>query len=224
MADNTTKYVLVASRLSPSAPTGNSNTEVKSNTDGTTSSREEKMIFAFDVTTRMDTNYSADLSKYPVSSGSEISDHITIRNKKFTVNGVVSNTPFERHPGEVLAEYGTGDDRLSPAFAFLDQCISMRTPMTLYTEFEKVDNVVITGLQFSNESQEAVEFRLDLEQVRFAYARTVQLNVKSGTKKKIDSNKNGGGTTKNQVDTNKYRENRDASINRNNNLNRTSGG
>ncbi|QFG76723.1 hypothetical protein DMB90_11820 [Raoultella planticola] len=67
---------------------------------------------------------------------------------------------------------------------------------TLYSEFQKIDNCIITGIDFDQESQEAINFKISIEQTRLAFAKQVTLNVSKSTKKSVASNTNGGGSTK----------------------------
>ncbi len=209
MEKDSTRYLFLVSRNFPLVKT---DTEYETTADGKEIARRDgQEIVALDVTTSFSHAWEADLSKYPVSSGSEISDHLTVRNNKYTLKGVVSETPFEAHSQEYLGSLGTGYKRVVAAIDVLREIFDKRLPFTLFTEHKKIENVVMTKVNFDQASQFATEFQIEFEQVRFAYARTVALNVKKSAKKSVASNKNGGGAAKQDADSlDNYRKKRAA--------------
>lgn len=186
--------------------------------DGTAQIQKKKgqEIVSLDVTTKLSMSWNGSVSSYAVSGDSDISDHLTIKNDKYTLSGVVSDTPIQRYENETLGYAGTGGRRVMASLQLLRQMYEEKVIFDLYSEYERISNVVITDIDFDIEAQNAIEFRIQMEQVRFAYAKTVSLNVSSGTKKKIASNKNGGGSTKVNAETSTYEKNRDALIEKNN--------
>lgn len=193
MVEQTTQYTLLGSRLNTDYVPG---TNTKTNSSGEAESQTKNIILSFDVVTKFSNDLSGDLTKYPVSQGSDVTDHITIRNRKFSLTGIVSNTPFETHHGEYMSNYGTGSNRVREAINMLKDIFENKRLFSLYSEYEKIDNCVLTGLKFDQEGQEAVEFELSVEQARLAFAKQVTLNVSGKTKKSVSSNTNGGGSTK----------------------------
>lgn len=189
-------YVFLASRLFPFNKEGSITTDK----NGNLTANEETLLLSLDVTTRFRNRWEGDLSKYPVSAGSEITDNMSIKNKKFTLVGVISDTPFERRPGEFFGKYGTGYPRASRAVEALDVMFRNKLLFTLYSEYEKIDNCIITSVDFEQRSEDAVVFSIEIEQLRFAYAKSVMLNVKKSVNKTTASNKNGGGSTKQSAD------------------------
>jgi len=199
-------YLFLASRLYPFGLSG----EVKTDDKGQLVKSDDQQIMSLDVTTRFTNDWSGEVTRYPVSQGSEITDHITIRNSKFTLEGMISDMPFEKHPAEFFGSYGTGSYRAMAAVETFQQMFEEKVVFTLFSEYQQIDNCVITSVNFEQSGEYAVHFAIGIEQLRFAYAKTVTLNVSSATKKKTGSNKNGGGTTKVQMDPTSYQQNRDA--------------
>lgn len=208
---NTVTYLFLASRLFTAKEGGN----IKTDEQGNKTQSDQQKIIALDVTTKFNTKWEGDLTKYPVSQGSDITDHITIRNNKFTLEGVISNTPFELHDGEYFSTYGTGTQRTKAAVDYLEEFFKNKTLFTLYSEFQKIDNCIITGIEFDQEAQEAINFKIAIEQTRLAFAKQVTLNVSKSTKKSVASNTNSGGSAKAEAAVSKYKTDRDAAIKRN---------
>lgn len=211
---NTVTYLFLASRLFTTKEGSN----VKTDESGDKTQDDQQKVISLDVTTKFNTKWEGNLTKYPVSQGSEITDHITIRNNKFQLEGVISNTPFENHVGEYFSDYGTGSPRTRTVVDFLNEFFKAKQIFTLYSEFQKIDNCLITDINFDQDGQEAIIFKISIEQLRLAVAKQVVLNVSKGTKKNVASNTNGGGSTKAEMttqDKNKYVEQRNAEIKRN---------
>ncbi|MCF6660259.1 phage baseplate protein [Raoultella ornithinolytica] len=192
---NTVTYLFLASRLFSAKEGGN----VKTDESGAKTQSDQQKIISLDVTTKFNTKWEGDLTKYPVSQGSDITDHITIRNNKFSLEGVISNTPFELHDGEYFSAYGTGTQRTKAAVNYLEEFFKNKTLFTLYSEFQKIDNCIITGIEFDQEAQEAINFKISIEQTRLAFAKQVTLNVSKSTKKSVASNTNSGGSAKSEA-------------------------
>lgn len=196
MADKeTTTYIFLASRKYP-ITSPNNGSEQKEDGTPLNETKKGREIIALDVTTSFTNSWEADLTKYPVSSGSEISDHLSIRNNKYTLKGIVSDTPIEPHTGEYLGQLGTGGARIIAAIEVLQKMFKERVPFTLFSEFQKIENVVITKVDFDQAPENAIAFSIQFEEVRFAYAKTVSLNVKASKKKSVASNTNGGSSAK----------------------------
>lgn len=211
---NTVTYLFLASRLFSAKEGGN----VKTDESGAKTQSDQQKIISLDVTTKFNTKWEGDLTKYPVSQGSDITDHITIRNNKFSLEGVISNTPFELHQEEYFSTYGTGTQRTKAAVEYLNEFFTNKTIFTLYSEFQKIDNCLITGIDFDQEAQEAINFKISIEQLRLSFAKQVTLNVSKSTKKSVAANTNGGGSTKAEAAVagqSKYKAERDAAIKRN---------
>lgn len=208
---DTVTYLFLASRLFTTKEGGN----IKTDQSGQKTQSDQQKIIALDVTTKFNTKWEGDLTKYPVSQGSDVTDHITIRNNKFQLEGVISNTPFETHNGEYFSTYGTGTPRTRTAVEFLNDFFNNKQIFTLYSEFQKIDNCLITGIDFDQEAHEAITFKISIEQLRLAFAKQVVLNVSKGTKKSTASNTNGGGSTKADLtvqEKDRYKQQRDEQI------------
>lgn len=190
--DDKVTYIFLGSRKYPFA----FDDTVKTDKDGQITSSETQVLIALDVTTSLKTSWNADVSKYPVSSGSEVSDHLSVRNNTYTLEGIISDTPVEGHKNELFGQHGTGFYRVMSSIDALKALYQAKRTFTFFSEYQKIENVVITKVNFEQAGQFAVAFSIEFEEVRFAYAKSVTLNVKKSTKKSVAPNKNGGGASK----------------------------
>lgn len=220
MAKNADKitYIFLASRKYP-IPSGDFDYTYFEDATSEITKKAGQEIVALDVTTKFSNTWEGNVSSYPISSGADITDHISIRNNKYVLEGVVSDTPIEIHKNEYYGDGGTGADRIFAAIEMLEYMFKNRVLFTLFSEYQQIDNAVITGVSFEQTAQYAVNITIQMEQVRFAYAKTVNLNVKPATKKKVASNQNGGGSTKVEADRTAYKDNINAEIKKNNSVN-----
>lgn len=190
--DDKVTYIFLGSRRYPFAFDDTVTTDDK----GEITSSDTQILIALDVTTSLRTSWNADVSKYPVSSGSEVSDHLSIRNNTYTLEGIISDTPVEAHNNELFGSQGTGFYRVMSSIDALKALYQAKRTFTFFSEYQKIENVVITKVDFEQAGQFAVMFTIEFEEVRFAYAKSVTLNVKKSTKKSVAANKNGGGASK----------------------------
>lgn len=204
--ESTITYVFLASRLYPFALSD----AVSTDAQGQITKTEDRQLISLDVTTRLSNNWQGELSKYSITKGSEITDHLSIQNNKYTLEGYISDTPFEQHQAEFLSPERSGEFRAMNAIETLEKIFKEKSIFTLFSEYQQIDNAVITSIRFEQTSEMGILFTIDMEQVRFSYAETVSLNVSKSTKKSVASNKNGGGSTKSEASTStsleKYRK------------------
>lgn len=138
--------------------------------------------FVFDVVESVDTNLTNNVTNYPVSTGSNISDHVFDENDKFTVKGFVTNSPTAKYLNQIT--YDDGTNRVKLAIQLLRELKESHDPFTLITEFEVLDNCVITSLNWTQDvsSGESMTFDIGLERIR-------KVSYATGT---IDTSKLGG--------------------------------
>lgn len=190
--DDKVTYLFLGSRSYPFKD----DSTVETDKEGKVVAKDTRVLISLDVTTSLRTSWNADVSKYPVSSGSEISDHLSIRNNTYTLEGIISDTPVQLYKNELFSQQGPDKYRIISSIDALKSLYEARRTFTFFSEYQKIDNVVITKVDFAQEGAMAVSFTIEFEQVRFAYAKSVSLNVKKSTKKTVASNKNGGGASK----------------------------
>lgn len=135
----------------------------------------------------------ADVTAYPVESGANVSDHVQIKNNTFTLAGMITETPV-RLMKDMLYSAGVNGTRISQAITYLDQIFDARQPIILITEHKVFENVILKGISYDYQSEYAMTFNLDFEQIRLvSYAETNVIATKT------KANKNVGGTVKSKI-------------------------
>lgn len=135
----------------------------------------------------------ADVTSYPVENGADVSDHVQVKNNTFTLSGMISETPV-RLMKDMLYSAGVNGTRISQAITYLDQIFDARQPIILITEHKVYENVILKGISYDYQSEYAMKFELDFEQIRLvSYGETNVIATKT------KANKNVGGTVKQKV-------------------------
>ncbi|HHN5526694.1 TPA: phage baseplate protein [Klebsiella aerogenes] len=147
----------------------------------------------FDAVTDTGVRRQADITSYPVESGAEVSDHVQIKNNTFKLSGLITETPI-RLEKDLLYSAGVNGTRISQAIQYLDKIFDGRQPITLVTEHEVFENVILSGISYDYKSEFAMQFDLEFEQVRLVSK--AEVNVIAT---KTLSNKSLGGTKKQKV-------------------------
>ncbi|HAW8048637.1 TPA: hypothetical protein JLP13_001771 [Escherichia coli] len=160
---------------------------------GVDSVYQEYQALSFDSVDETTVKRSADVTSYAVESGSEVSDHIQIRNNKFTLKGRISESVLKLNP-DMLKSAGLNGNRRMMMVEYLSNLMDSRQPFMLVTEHKNFDAVVLTGLSWTEEACESLVFDLDFEQIRLVgYATTNAIATKT------QSNKSTGGSVKTKV-------------------------
>lgn len=108
-------------------------------------------------------NRSAQVTKHKVSKGSDISDHVISDNKKFSLEGVISE--FTRENNISLAD---------ATFEKIEEAIETGEIVKVKSKRKNYDNLIITGFDCTDSVDKgySLVFSLDFEQIRFAEAKT----------------------------------------------------
>lgn len=147
----------------------------------------------FDSVPSLGVKRQAEVTSYPVENGADVSDHVQIKNNTFTLSGVITETPI-RLMKDMLYSAGVNGTRISQAITYLDKIYEERQPIILITEHKIFENVILKGISYDYQSEFAMRFDLDFEQIRLvSYAETNVIATKT------KPNKNAGGQVKQKV-------------------------
>ena len=147
----------------------------------------------FDAVPEISVTREADVTSYPVESGADVSDNVQVKNNKFKLSGMITETPV-RLMQDQLYSAGVNGARISQAIEYLDQIFDARQPIILLTEHRTFENVILKGISYDYKSEFAMQFNLEFEQIRLvSTATTNAIAVKTA------SNKSTGGDVKSQV-------------------------
>lgn len=149
---------------------------------------ENYMALAFDSVDDVNVKRQADVTSYPVENGATVSDHVQIKNNKFSLKGRITETPIKSDPG-LLKSAGVNGNRRSLAIDYLNQIMDSRQPFLLVTENKTFENVVLTGIEYTEEASESLVFDLSFEQIRLVSYGTVNtVAIKTQPSKNIGAN------------------------------------
>lgn len=139
--------------------------------------------------------YSAQLTKYPVESGSQIADNVTKDPTVVTIEGIVSDTPL----GNALQARQSAQSNPDATFEFLpsDEALAVleriyddEEPVTVETSLKRYENMVLIDLDIpvDGETGDALRFTATFEQVtirtnRRTTVRVASPNLRKKTKK-----------------------------------------
>lgn len=126
---------------------------------------------------------SAQSTKHKVSKGSNISDHVISDNKKFSLEGVIS---------EFTQELG-GAFLAGSAFDRIEEAIESGELVKIRCKRKNYDNMIITGFDSNDSVQKgnSLVFSVDFEELRFAETKSEKRDLK-----KFPNKKNNGKTSK----------------------------
>lgn len=116
---------------------------------------------------------SGEVAEHPVETGTRIADHIHTDPQRLTINGIVSAYPIST---EALSEALTGG-RTKTAFDRVERAWRDRELLTVETSLALYENMAITSMTAPREVESGDDFVfvLELVEVRFAIAQTVQI-------------------------------------------------
>ena len=106
---------------------------------------------------------------------------------------MITETPI-RLMHDMLYSAGVNGTRVSQALTYLDQIFEARQPIILITEHRVYENVILKGISFDYQSEFAMQFDLEFEQIRL-----VSYGEANVIATKTKANKNVGGTVKQKV-------------------------
>lgn len=160
-----------------------------------TASDNSTIYLEIDATPSVSHTRTANVTSFPVETGGNISDHVTLNNNVLELNCVVSGNPFEfinttrqvfdldqiRNPmslleksKRLLRQLGSVGDllqrnesRIENAYRYLTELHKNRNPIRLVTDYELYENMVMTNLNINQtvQSGDSLQFTATFEQV-----------------------------------------------------------
>lgn len=152
-----------------------------------------------DCTVSISHDFSNTVTEHPVETGVSFSDHIQVKNNRFTVSGIFGQYGLNDFQADTLSR---GLDRIQQAYKFLRRLRDERLTFTLVSKYETYYDCVIESLNLpvSAESSNSLYFDMQVVQIRTASTESVNLvktsNVVANKKDTASSTANGGKTIK----------------------------
>ncbi|EPK7573466.1 phage baseplate protein [Klebsiella michiganensis] len=164
--------------------------------DSSASYIQEYSALSFDSVPQIGVKRRADVSSYAIESGSEVSDHIQIKNDSINISGWITESPIELR-GDIISSSGANGTRVKQAIDWLNTTFEARQTISLVTRDAVLENVVLTGVSYNyDDALDAMQFDLSFERVRLVSSKTVDVIA---TKTKSTTNK--GKTVKTKANT-----------------------
>ena len=164
---------------------------------------------AFDAVLKEAPSSSATVTKNPVESGAQITDHFYVNPKKLDLQVGVSNTPLQAVAGDIVSKaggalgstYASGLTRASAAWQILNAIQASGKPFTAQYGFGLMQNMVITNLSSARQAENAGALIADitLEEIITTQVQTA-LFVKAKLKPAAQSNATAQSTGKASAD------------------------
>ncbi|HBR2829095.1 phage baseplate protein [Klebsiella pneumoniae] len=157
---------------------------------------QEYSALSFDSVPQIGVKRKADVSSYAIESGSEVSDHIQIKNDTITLAGWITESPLELR-GDIISSAGANGTRVKQAIDWLNTTFETRQTISLVTRDAVLENVVLTGISYDyDDALDAMKFDLNFERIRLVSSKEVDVIA---TKTKSTTNK--GKTVKTKANT-----------------------
>lgn len=164
--------------------------------DSSASYIQEYSALSFDSVPQIGVKRKADVSSYAIESGSEVSDHIQIKNDTITLSGWITESPIELR-GDIISSSGANGTRVRQAIDWLNATFIARQTISLVTRDAVLENVVLTGVSYDyDDALDAMKFDLTFERIRLVSSKEVDVIA---TKTKSTTNK--GKTVKKKANT-----------------------
>ncbi|WP_447313958.1 phage baseplate protein [Klebsiella michiganensis] len=156
---------------------------------------QEYSALSFDSVPQIGVKRRADVSSYAIESGSEVSDHIQIKNDSISISGWITESPIELR-GDIISS-GANGTRVKQAIDWLNTTFEARQTISLVTRDAVLESVVLTGVSYNyDDALDAMKFDLEFERIRLVSSKEVDVIA---TKTKSTTNK--GKTVKTKANT-----------------------
>lgn len=153
--------------------------------DSSASYIQEYSALSFDSVPQIGVKRKADVSSYAIESGSEVSDHIQIKNDSINISGWITESPIELR-GDIISSAANGT-RVKQAIDWLNATFEARQTLSLVTRDAVLENVVLTGVSYNyDDALDAMKFDLSFEKIRLVSSKEVDVIA---TKTKSTTNK-----------------------------------
>lgn len=147
-----------------------------------------------DATISLSPTMSGKVTKHPVEDGSKIADHVVIENKRFSVDGYVSNAPVFLTRGNVLGV--PSQRRTQIAYDTFETMFDNKVVFTLVTEFKSYPNCIITSLNMPKTgSVDSLHVQMEVEQIRVVSSKFVLFVAPEAKDDSTDTQHGGKGQT-----------------------------
>lgn len=149
-----------------------------------------------DCTVSISHDFSNSVTEHPVETGVSFSDHIQVKNNRFTVSGIFGQYGLNDYQADTLSR---GLERIQQAYKFLRRLRDERLTFTLVSKYETYSDCVIESLTLpvSVESSNSLYFDMNVVQIRKANTESVNLVISLNPATVANSKKDSASSTTN---------------------------
>lgn len=141
-----------------------------------------------DCTVSISHDFSNSVTEHPVETGVSFSDHVQLKNNRFSVSGIFGQYGLNDYQADTLTR---GSERIQQAYKFLRRLRDERLTFTLVSKYETYSDCVVESLTIpvNAEGSNSLYFDMSVVQIRKATTESVSLvvNPKSVTDAKKDA-------------------------------------
>lgn len=126
-----------------------------------------------DCTIDIQHDFSNVVTEHPVEDGVNFSDHVQVKNNRFSVNGVFSEIPLAGYSGDTIPIA----QRIDAAYSFLKKLRDSKQTFTLVSKYESYPDCVIENLTIpvGADNSSSLFFTINIVQIRKAKVSQVTL-------------------------------------------------
>ena len=133
----------------------------------------ERVTAFTDCTMSLDHKFSNDVTEHPVELNGSFTDHVQVKNNRFSLSGMYSNTPLTQYSNDAIVN----EDRVQKAYKFLVDLRDSRKLFTLVSKYDVYNNCVVENLSIpvAPDNGTALIFTMDVVQVRIATTDNIRI-------------------------------------------------
>ena len=145
-----------------------------------------------DCTVSISHDFSNSVTEHPVETGVSFSDHVQLKNNRFSVSGIFGQYGLNDYQADTLTR---GSERIQQAYKFLRRLRDERLAFTLVSKYETYSDCVVESLTIpvNADGSNSLYFDMSIVQIRKATTESVNLVISNV----IDSKKDGASGTTN---------------------------
>jgi hypothetical protein len=153
----------------------------------------ESPSISFDVVTAFAPTRSRTVTELPISTGEFISEFLSNKSGKLSIEAYVSNNPIFINKNNLISSTNT-EGRDTAAYIALDALYKSENTVTIRYKYDTLNSYFLTDFEPILMPSDAIGFRLEFSEVRFATEKRVQLSLNmSDTKTKEAAKKQNAG-------------------------------
>lgn len=147
-----------------------------------------------DCTVSISHDFSNSVTEHPVETGVSFSDHVQLKNNRFSVSGIFGQYGLNDYQADTLTR---GSERIQQAYKFLRRLRDERLTFTLVSKYETYSDCVVESLTIPVNAEGSNSLYFDMSVVQIRKATTESVNLVVNPKSVTDAKKDAASSTVN---------------------------